>query len=201
MAIAARLRSAGIALVAVCLIAAPARADMEGALGLCLDTGLDLPGRVAAFEAAGWQRVEDRQAMDSALAHGVLISGLSPAQPETWAESRARSVEIAANLRSRRGYDAVNMLRRGPHAVVIEPNRAGLHTCLYLGPVSDLAAAHALMPELRIHELGGRRSISGTPPFGRLVAFSLTEDAAAAFPAPLDWAATVTTVLDRRGAD
>lgn len=187
-----------LAFVLILAAGLPAQADMATALALCLDQSLDIDARADAFEAAGWTRSDDRELADDALFHGVLISGLAPENPSVWAESQERAARIAENLRAARGHDEVRLVVNGDEAVVIEPSRSGLATCLYVGPPDDLAAAEAVMPDQPLYHIGARRTIRGTPPYGQLIVYAMDEDAIDDFPVPLRFASTFTSVLDRR---
>ena len=192
------LKSILAPLASLWVLASPAFAEMGQAFEICLDLGLTLETRGDAFVSAGWVRSDDMAIADSVLAHALLISGLAPENPQTWADSQARSVEIAKNLRQRRGYEALQLVLKESSAVVIEPNATGLATCLYAGPSTDLSEAIAVLPDMPFYHLGGRRTIRGETKSGVVIAYSMEDAALPHFPTPLDYSATFTVVLDRR---
>lgn len=196
------LLSAAVAVFAVVALAAPSRAEagLASSLELCLDNTLTLEARGLAFETAGWSRSQSQETADDVLAHALLISGLDPLQPESWAEGQERANNVAARLREGRGYDDVQLFLSDTHAVVVEPTRTGLHTCLYVGPPQDLSdAAATIDTRLPVRRIGARLQVQGRPPAAQLTAYSLDAEALSRFPVMLTYGTTMTISLDRRG--
>ncbi|MEL6953978.1 MAG: hypothetical protein AAFN09_09510 [Pseudomonadota bacterium] len=190
-----------LSILALTLSVSAAKADIGTALDLCFDPELDLEGKVLGFVDAGWDVSLDMTVADVALSHALLLSGLQPDAPDDWASSQERSVEIATNLRERRGYDTVTLVVNEAEAVVIEPNRSGLLTCLYVGPPSEMAAVAEVLEGgalSRIATEGPRTEMRGSPDFGTLQAHAITQEAAESFPEPLSFATTFTAISNRR---
>lgn len=191
----------GLACLSASFAIAPqlAFADMQTALDLCLNSDLTLDARAEAFADKGWVPYGDTKAIDAALAHAILISGLAPNDPESWSESQSRSTTIATRMRGNRGYDNVRFLAndRLGETITIEPNGSGLATCLYVGQEHTLTALNTFLPENTIRQTGPQLSIRGETGNGVVIAYAMTEAAVDKFVAPLVYSATFTVVLDR----
>lgn len=191
----------GLACLSASFAFAPllAFADMQTALDLCLDSNLTLDARGDAFADHGWMRDGNTEAIDAALAHAILISGIAPNDPESWAESQSRSATIAMRMRGNRGYEDVQFLANDAigETITIEPNGSGLATCLYVGQDHSLAALSAILPEDTIRQTGPQMSIRGETGNGVVIAYALSADAVDQFAVPLAYSSTFTVVLDR----
>lgn len=184
---------------AALVLASAAQADAARALDLCLDNTLTLEARAAAFAADGWRRVEDSGTADAALRFALFASALDPANTAAWPEAIDRAALVAFNLRDRRGYDGATVLVRadGAAVVTIEPNGAGLHTCLYVGPETDLSTVVPVVPDAVLRELPLRASIRAETSRAAVFAHAVNPQGYASLQDPPAFTMTFTTVLDR----
>ncbi|MEL7025607.1 MAG: hypothetical protein AAGO57_00055 [Pseudomonadota bacterium] len=185
------------------LLITPAHANMDLALGACLDRTVGLDERAEIFLANDWSQERDPTFAYDVYFSAAFLATASALDFSTWDASRAQAESFAQNTHGAIA-DGVSTLLVAPEeesAIVLGRNAVGLQTCMYVGADQDLGPVAEILDGSFLRTIGPVTRIRGDGPRSSIVAHLIEDGGASVTDMPVAYSSSFTIVLDRQVGD